>query len=320
MALKDQPYLPLYIKDFEGATKLRECNAEATGVYIRIMCLMHKSNPYGKILLEQKYQQEYQQMGEQKISTCSDFVGAFAIKLKRHLPYSLLEIARGVCELLDNKVLYIEGDYIAQERMVKDGIISEKRAIAGKKSASGKGGKNNFVGTKASTKASTKKEQNTANAIAIVNEDKSIGNEGVQGEKKNKEPEVLQNGNPHIAKWNVDRPVGECLKFFIEDAEFESDRKYCLELFARQYIELPGEELLERIEAWGVKFNEITSGDYPIRRMRGDNSWTQHFKNYFKNKDLKENPLIIKLIKQQPEKTNTHKTAAQILEERKVRG
>ena len=43
MALRDQPYLPLYVQDFLTDEKLAECSAMATGVYIRLMCIMHKS-------------------------------------------------------------------------------------------------------------------------------------------------------------------------------------------------------------------------------------------------------------------------------------
>ena len=57
MALRDQPYLPLYVQDFLTDEKLIECSASATGVYIRVMCIMHKSDPYGMILLKQKDKQ-----------------------------------------------------------------------------------------------------------------------------------------------------------------------------------------------------------------------------------------------------------------------
>ena len=43
MALRDQPYIPLYVQDFMTDEKLSECSAESTGVYIRVMCIMHKS-------------------------------------------------------------------------------------------------------------------------------------------------------------------------------------------------------------------------------------------------------------------------------------
>lgn len=40
MALRDQPYLPLYVLDFLVDEKLAYCSAESTGVYIRLMCIL----------------------------------------------------------------------------------------------------------------------------------------------------------------------------------------------------------------------------------------------------------------------------------------
>ena len=57
MALRNSPYLPLYVQDFLTDEKLADCSANANGVYIRLMCILHKSEPYGKILLKQKYKQ-----------------------------------------------------------------------------------------------------------------------------------------------------------------------------------------------------------------------------------------------------------------------
>ena len=59
MALRDQPYIPLYVQDFMTDEKLSECSAESTGVYIRAMCIMHKSQEYGTVLLKQKDKQTH---------------------------------------------------------------------------------------------------------------------------------------------------------------------------------------------------------------------------------------------------------------------
>lgn len=319
MALKDQPYFPFYVKDFDGDEKLKECDAEAHGVYIRIMCLMHKSKTYGKLLLEQKYQQAHQQNNQQNSNICSDFVSAFAIKLKRHLPFSLLEIERGLCQLLENEVLHIDGIYILQKRMVKDGKISESRASAGRKSASGKGGVNNFVGTKQPTSVptnnETKNQQNTAIAIAIED---SIDNTGVVGGEEGKE-ETKSDGYIEIdyyeGNWHLETELENCLKYFMEHADFEQDRKTCEEYFGKQYVFISTEEATERIWAWGRKFNELTSGDNPKRNLRGDNSYAQHFKNYLKKRTLKDNPVEIFTPPQDTPKAV--KTAKELLANRK---
>jgi uncharacterized protein YdaU (DUF1376 family) len=123
MALRDQPYLPLYIQDFLTDEKLIECSAKATGVYVRLMCIMHKSEDYGKILLKQKDKQNDKQIEN------------FAIKLGKQMPYSQQEIHDALQELLAEKVLSVEGDSLVQKRMVKDNALSLVRSEAGKKGA-----------------------------------------------------------------------------------------------------------------------------------------------------------------------------------------
>jgi hypothetical protein len=150
MALRNQPYLPLYVDDFMVDEKLRECSAESTGVYIRLMCLMHKSEEYGVILLKQK--------DKQTENICFNF----ATKLAYHLPYSVAVIMGALEELVASNVLQIEGDKLLQRRMVRDNYISELRAVAGKKG----GDKNLFA--QANSKAKTK--QNTGSEIEDVND------------------------------------------------------------------------------------------------------------------------------------------------------
>ena len=152
MALRNSPYLPLYVKDFMADEKLAECSASANGVYIRLMCILHKSEPYGKILLKEKYK------------TDSNACMNFASMLARHMPYTVKEICEGLMELLYNEVVYIVGDYLFQPKMVKDGKISEKRAIAGKK-----GGEK----TSCSSKTKSKTEANERNE-EDVEKDKEV--------------------------------------------------------------------------------------------------------------------------------------------------
>lgn len=120
MARKDKPYLPFFVQDFLTDEKLMECSASATGVYIRIMCIMHKSEVYGTILLKQKDKQNGNQINN------------FSLKLARHLPYDLPVIVDGITELINEKVLHIEGDFLIQKRMKHDGDISITRSLSGK--------------------------------------------------------------------------------------------------------------------------------------------------------------------------------------------
>lgn len=124
MALRDQPYFPLYVNDFLSDEKLGECSAESTGVYIRLLCIMHKSEEYGTIKLKNK----------DKITSKS--IANFSNKLSKLMPYDVETVERSLEELLLENVIKIEGDKIWQPRMVKDGHISEVRAKAG--SAGGK--------------------------------------------------------------------------------------------------------------------------------------------------------------------------------------
>lgn len=123
MALRDQPYFPFYVQDFITDEKLTNCSAESTGVYIRLMCAMHKSEEYGKILLRQKDRQTDRQTYN------------FAVMLARQMPYNVDVIERALNELLEERVIYMDGDVIYQKRMVKDAELSEKRAKSGKKGA-----------------------------------------------------------------------------------------------------------------------------------------------------------------------------------------
>jgi len=119
MALRDQPYLPLYVQDYLTDEKLNMCTASTQGIYIKIMCIFHKSETYGGILLKQK--------DKQNENICLNF----ALKFAKLLPFDLREIKNAITELLDEKVLLIDGDFLYQKRMVKDNNISEKRSLSG---------------------------------------------------------------------------------------------------------------------------------------------------------------------------------------------
>lgn len=142
MALRDQPYIPLYVQDFLTDEKLNACLPATQGVYIKIMCLFHKCEPYGGILLKQK--------DKQNESMCLNF----ALKLANLLPFNLPIIQDALSELLDEKVLCIDGDFLFQRRMVKDNEISIKRANSGEKGGRKTQSKSSF--DKAKDKANIK--------------------------------------------------------------------------------------------------------------------------------------------------------------------
>lgn len=191
MALRDQPYLPLYVQDYLTDEKLNMCSAASQGIYIKIMCLFHKSETYGGILLKQK--------DKQKENICLDF----ASRIAKVLPFSLLEIEEAITELLEEGVLIIEGDFLFQKRMRKDGEISDKRAFAGKKGGIKTQVKNSDFASefdKAKTKAKLKQNTESESENEIEIED---------GVKK----EYLKGGkikNDFTLFWNTyDKKVGD---------------------------------------------------------------------------------------------------------------
>jgi hypothetical protein len=119
MALRDQPYLPLYVQDFLTDEKLAECSASATGVYIRLLCLMHKSESYGSILLRQKHQQN------------DDQIRNFATMLGKVMPFDTDIIYSGLHELLEENVVQLIGNELSQKRMIYDGNLSLTRSGTG---------------------------------------------------------------------------------------------------------------------------------------------------------------------------------------------
>lgn len=151
MALRDQPYLPLYVDDYLTDEKLNMCSAATQGVYIKILCLMHKSEPYGHILLKQKDKQSVKQLEN------------FACKLARLLPFQTYEIEAALTDLIEEEVIQLEGDSIVQKRMVKDNSISVSRSKAGTK-----GGES--TQSKLKTFAKAKRKANSVNVNVNENE------------------------------------------------------------------------------------------------------------------------------------------------------
>lgn len=158
MSLRNQPYFPLYVQDFMTDEKLNECSAAANGVYIRLMCLMHKSEEYGTILLKQKDKQN-----ENNIQN-------FACKLVKNMPFTAEEIFNGLTELVEENVVQIEGDKLLQKRMIKDNYISEIRSSAGSKGGNKRKKQtqdSEFASDFAQAKTEAKTEQNHENEVEI---------------------------------------------------------------------------------------------------------------------------------------------------------
>lgn len=162
MALRDQPYLPLYVQDFLTDEKLIECSAESHGVYIRLLCIMHKSSEYGTILLRQKDQQN------------SSTTLNFACKLSKQMPFSTDIIKNGISELLEEGVLHIEDHKLLQKRMIRDNLISQKRAKSGKKGGFATAKKTATHSAKDVAKPESENESEIKDVIKDLNEEKDL--------------------------------------------------------------------------------------------------------------------------------------------------
>ena len=217
MALRDQPYLPLYVMDFVTDEKLEQCSAESTGVYIRLMCYMHKSVPYGTVTLNQKCKSD------------GDAVAGFAKMLSRPMPYDTAVIERSLKELIEMGVLTLDGDVLIQKRMVRDSEISEKRAFAGSK-----GGKQK------SSKSEAKSKQNTENEIEIENEDESEIDSEIDRAASSKKSVVEERFDKFWKAYPKKNGKGYARKIFLKIAPDE-------ELFKRMMSAL---EAAKRCEQW----------------------------------------------------------------------
>lgn len=148
MALTNQPYLPLYVQDWLSNNKLKFCSIGSHGLMINIMCVLHKENEYGTILLKQKYKQN------------GSKVKSFASMLAKLLPFELAEIEPCLHELLDEDVLTIENNILLCKRMVKDAALSMTRAIAGSKRVKGS---KDFAPAKPQANAESESEDENTN-------------------------------------------------------------------------------------------------------------------------------------------------------------
>jgi uncharacterized protein YdaU (DUF1376 family) len=159
MALRDQPYFPLYVQDFLTDEKLNLCSAESTGVYIRLLCILHKQEDYGQILLKQNAKQNGNQYDN------------FATMLSKQMPYKKKQISRSLLELSEENVIEISGNLLKQKRMIKDGEISKIRSLAGKRG----GDKNIFAqaNLQAKSKQNTEYEYENENTSVSKIEDET---------------------------------------------------------------------------------------------------------------------------------------------------
>jgi hypothetical protein len=197
MALRNIPYLPLYVNDYLTDEKLSCCSLETQGVYIRILCVFHKSETYGGILFNQIPGKNF---------SSEQF---FSFVISKQIGVDFDSVFKAISELIFFKVLRIkkqnEVDFLYQKRMVLDFELSETRSKSGKK-----GGKTtqknakkfakakNKANTQANTKQITEYEyeyesdnefKKEKGVIGEKEETPNVENHSTEGEGENDESE-----------------------------------------------------------------------------------------------------------------------------------
>nr|GFB23860.1 hypothetical protein [Tanacetum cinerariifolium] len=183
---------PLYVQDVLTDEKLIECSAAAHGVYFLLLCILHKQKEYGVLLLKQKDKQTDNQILN------------FACKLVKPLPFTLPVIESALTELITEEVLQIDGDRLVQNRMMKDGIISDKRSSAGKQGGKATQSKLNFDilkddFAKAKLQANSEAKNKQITEYEIENEYDILEDLNI---KKKEEEKIEKLTNVLVAEWN----------------------------------------------------------------------------------------------------------------------
>lgn len=207
MSKKEKDYLRIEIRDFMYDEKLAECSASAVGIYVKIMCIMHKSETYGKILLKQ--------MLKQMLKQKSDIIDGFAEILLKQMLYQKEEIRSALVELIDAKVLHLEGEYLVQQSMVNEFNMKQIRAMAG-----AMGGKKTQEKNKDFAKAFAKANPRARNSKYInklfnIYLEREIGGVGEREKTKNELEEFSDENSKEIKikneleNPNVKNPIEE---------------------------------------------------------------------------------------------------------------
>jgi len=328
---KKDYYLKFNPQDFRSSNKIIACDANAVGVYIKLMCVLFDEIPRGKllikvdelkkfdsILLKQNVEQTNKQIIQRIPEICSTISPFFA----RFLQFTIDEVERGFRQLLENDVIYLEGNYVCQHRMIKDYEIGIARATAGSK------------GGKASKAAEKSKnillEQNNEQIVEQNSEqnpnynynynnsnNKGIDNTEYLGEEQkkiNREDGEERVVDHYIGNWELKTDIDDCLKYYLEREEFKKDRKDAEHIFVQRGANTKDETIfIENLKKWGVVFNNANRGKTPKRAMRGNDSWVQHLHNWLKKQDLSK--IILESVNKPKIK---EKTAKEMLAERGI--
>ena len=113
------PWFKFFAADWIGSQRLKFCSLAAHGLLVNLMCLAHDSEPYGCILLKQKYNQTGNQ------------IEGFAAQLARVLPFNEDTIRLGLEDLVAEGIVQVADGRMEFGKMVAAHDLSTKRAKVG---------------------------------------------------------------------------------------------------------------------------------------------------------------------------------------------
>lgn len=202
MALREQPYFPFYVQDYLTDERLLMCSWQTQGIYVRILCNLHKQDVYGAILFKQnsKQNESTDKKNNDNINTISndivrknnvdnnDIIRFYCTILCKLIQCQYEEMRCALTELLDNGVLRIDDEKLYQKRMYNDGIVSIKRSEVAKRGGGNPALRTSSKARPESLKNHTKNlfkqnsKQNTEYESEYEYENNNTGKEGM-GEK-----------------------------------------------------------------------------------------------------------------------------------------
>lgn len=340
-------YLKFNTKDYRTDHNVCNCSASANGVYVFLLCVLFESPVKGKytfkedvlknfaqILPKQNNEQTNEQIKQQIKNICS----LIAPQLSKHLPFTISEIENGMQELLENNVLYLEGNSLCQKRMIKDAKTTKARTDTGKKGGESTKNKLKIV-DEANKKLSEelmmmkdllkqKDEQineQKRNYNYNYNNHQSIGNnvEGIVGgvgeekgetvfEKRNTDPDYLSK-NIYV----LSTPE-TCAKVYFQNPMCAKSLEDAMKVLWNYNPDIKHEDLIKKLKIWATEFHKHLERTEPQgKSLKGKDSYQSHFHNWLLSQKEKliglpesAKPINPQIVKQ--------KSAAEIMAERGV--
>jgi hypothetical protein len=287
-----RPAILFYPGDWLRDTGLRLCSIEARGLWMDMICYMHDCVPYGYLKVNHKVIHD--------------------VNLVPMVGVNLDILQRLLKELIDFGVCGVDRDgcYFSR-RMVRDEELRTKRASGGHLGGNPALKKVKKINPKPLLEDNYKDNHEgypslaNANTIKIEEDNKDIGIivvDEVDNHKDNHKDNHNGYSEEEIIKlyegnWALTVEIEICSTLFFNHKEFKNDRDKAFEVIKYQLLDIPDDELWERLKQWAKIFNERIESETPKRSMRGRECWPQHFKNWFNTQDKTQDPWKLKFKK-----------------------